>query len=126
MLVLLLLLITRLTKRSGLRISHSKVFSSDQIRILYVNISFLLKTDFQLWFLLQKYFGKLSEWNPFNAKNTKIYSKILISQSTLLCRFSNYTLAVQFKVGLQRLAQLGNLVYSVHRWGVNGLKNFPH
>ena len=38
---------------------------------------------------------------------------------TLLCCFINCKLAVQFKLGLQRLAQLG---YSnVHWWGVIGL-----
>ena len=35
---------------------------------------------------------------------------------TLLCRFSNCKLAVQSKVGVQRLAQLGYI--NVHQWDV--------
>ena len=42
--------------------------------------------------------------------------KLINLLDTLLCRFSNCKLAVQSKVGLQRLTQLG---YSnVHRWDV--------
>ena len=50
MLVLFLLLISRLIERSGLRISHSKVFSSDQVCSRYP--CFCYETDnFHLLFI---------------------------------------------------------------------------
>ena len=44
-----------------------------------------------------------------------MYDKKTNHNTTLFCRFSNCKLAVQYKVGLWRLAQLG--YWDVHRWG---------
>ena len=74
--------------------THLRLFGPNQFRL------YLLKDSLTITYNL------LSDSSRFS----------LHRYVTLLCRFSSCKLAVQSKVGLQRLSQLG---YSnVHQWGV--------
>ena len=88
--------------------------------ILYVHIYNCL---FNKWFYTHDNYTAHTTIRIYLERNGGFYQKIFIvffiaifKNHTLLCRFSNCKLAVQSKVGLQRLTQLG---YSnVHRWDV--------
>ncbi len=72
MLVLLLLLISRLINRSGLRISHSKVFSSDYIKsIMYTHIYVLCTKHFGDLFMSDPKFKNKFKARSF-SKNSRV------------------------------------------------------